>query len=100
MRVLSDGGVRRTDVEWQAILKRFSRSDLTGAEFCAREEISTSAFATWKRKLSESEVSSPGFLVMTTSASSSPSPPSPPAPPVNGEFELTLPGGAVLRWKA
>ena len=60
MRVLSDGRVRRTNVEWRAILKRFAKSGLTGAEFCAREEISTSAFATWKRKLSESEMPAPG----------------------------------------
>ena len=100
MRVLSDGRVRRTDAEWRAILKRFAKSGLTGAEFCAREEISTSAFATWKRKFSESESAPPGFVELKASASTS-SPPMPlPAPPLNTEFELALPGGAVLRWKA
>jgi hypothetical protein len=97
MRVLSDGRVRRTRSEWQAIMREFEKSGLTVTAFCEREEISTSVFSGWKRKFSGSEVLSPGFVELKASGSRS--------PPVearsaNGEFELTLPGGAVLRWKA
>jgi hypothetical protein len=99
MRVLSDGRVRRTRSEWQTIMQAFAKSGLTVVEFCEREKISASVFAAWKRRLSESEAAPAGFVELKANASTSPSPPRP-APPTNAEFELTLPGGAVLRWKA
>lgn len=99
MRVLSDGRVRRTRSEWQAIMQAFEKSGLTVVEFCEREKISASVFAAWKRRFSESEAAPPGFVELKASASTSPSPPRP-AAPATSKFELTLPGGAVLRWKA
>ena len=51
MRVLSDGRIRRTAPEWKEIIDRFGKSGLPIAEFCEKEEISRSAFASWKKKL-------------------------------------------------
>ena len=36
---------------WQQRLRRYSRSRLTVAEFCAKESVSVPAFYHWKRKL-------------------------------------------------
>ena len=95
MHVLADGRVRRTRAEWQAIMKRFKKSGLTVAAFCAQEEISASAFSDWKRKLSVKGVKKPRFVELTPST-----PPLSASLPTRGEFELSLPGGVVLRWKA
>lgn len=51
MQVLADGRVRRSTVEWKEIVERHRKSDLSIEAFCAKEEISRSAFATWKRRL-------------------------------------------------
>ncbi len=95
MRVLVDGRVRRTRAEWQAILTRFKKSGLTRAAFCKREKISASAFSTWKRKLHVKGARGAGFVELTPSAR-----PTRASLPARGEFELSLPGGVVLRWKA
>ena len=42
--------VSRQDV-WMRRLQRFSRSRLTVAEFCEREQVSVAAFYQWRRKL-------------------------------------------------
>jgi hypothetical protein len=95
MRVLADGRVRRTRAEWQTIMKRFKKSGLTVAAFCEREEISASAFNDWKRKLSVKVEKKASFVELTPSA-----PPPRASLPARGEFELSLPGGVVLRWQA
>ena len=97
MRVLSDGRVRRSRSEWQAIMQAFAKSGLTVVEFCEREKIAASVFAAWKRRFSETEAASPGFVELKASAS-----PSSPVelPSASAKFELVLPGGAILRWKA
>lgn len=98
MRVLADGRVRRTQSEWHTILKRFEKSGLSGTAFCEREEISPSAFAEWKRKLGEptpSRHSRPRFVELTTTPAVSLTP-----SPSRGAFEISLPGGVVLRWIA
>jgi hypothetical protein len=98
MRVLADGRVRRTQSEWQAILKRFEKSGLSGTAFCEREEISPSAFAEWKRKLGEvtpARTSPSRFVELTTTPAVSLAPPQ-----SRGAFEISLPGGVVLRWIA
>jgi len=99
MRVLADGRVRRTRSEWQTIMRSFGKSGLTVNAFCEREEISPSVFAAWKRKLGEAEVMEPGFVELAPPSTSSVVP-AVPAVPSTGEFELSLPGGVVLRWKA
>ena len=99
MRVLADGRVRRTRSEWQTILKRFARSGLTVTAFCEREEISPSVFAAWRRKFGETKVKEPRFVELAP-PSAAPAGPTVSAGPAAGEFELSLPGGVVLRWKA
>jgi hypothetical protein len=99
MRVLADGRVRRTRSEWQSILKRYEKSGLSGTAFCEREEISPSSFAEWKRKLGKvasTRPSRPRFVELTKPVAV---PVMPPVPSHGrGEFELSLPGGVVLRW--
>ncbi len=95
MRVLADGRVRRTESEWQSILARYERSGLSESTFCRRSKLSRSSFVKWKRRLA-AEGRAPAFVERI-------------APEVAdeeaagrsaGEFELSLPGGVVLRWKA
>ena len=43
-------GDRRKFAEWQQRLRRFSRSGLTVARFCARERVSVPTFWYWRRK--------------------------------------------------
>jgi len=94
MRVLSDGKVRRNREEWERIFKRYEKSGLSEATFCEREEISQSSFYNWKRKLWDAGTGSHAFVELTASEPIKPS-----AMP-SGEFELSLPGGVLLRWKA
>ncbi len=99
MRVLADGRVRRTESEWRAILERYARSGLSESAFCRRAKLSRGSFVKCKQKLatkaSASAVMEPTFVEWI-------------APETKGEeatesagaFELSLPGGVVLRWKA
>lgn len=98
MRVLSDGRIRRTESEWKEIIDRFGKSGLPIAEFCQKEEISRSAFASWKKKLGTVRKKAPSFIEITGTAKRKSS-----APTVElseTSFELALPGGATLRWKS
>ncbi len=91
MRVLADGRVRRTESEWRALVSRQERSGMSEVAFCQRSKLSRASFRQWKQRLAETE--SPAFVEWVSpevvADDSSPA-----------EFELTLPGGAVLRWKA
>ncbi len=93
MRVLADGRVRRTEAEWRSILGRFEQSGLSESAFCRRSKISRSTFLKWKRRLSRVSEPAPTFVEWIAPGSSSEPTPS------AGEFELSLPGGVVLRWK-
>ncbi|MFQ5418549.1 MAG: hypothetical protein ACE5FL_16095 [Myxococcota bacterium] len=100
MRVLADGRVRRTESEWRSILDRYERSGLPESAFCRRAKLSRSSFVKWKQRLKDESGSraAPAFVEWI-------------APEVSAErttglaegartFELTLPGGVVLRWRA
>lgn len=39
--------------QWRKRLGRFTRSQMTVAEFCRREEVSVAAFYQWRRRLAE-----------------------------------------------
>lgn len=43
-------GDRRKFAEWQRRLRRFEKSGLTIARFCARERVSVPTFGYWRRK--------------------------------------------------
>jgi hypothetical protein len=91
MRVLADGRVRRTESEWRSIVARQERSGMSKVAFCQRSKLSRASFRQWKQRLAERE--SPAFVEWVT-------PEVVGAESAGAEFELTLPGGAVLRWKA
>ena len=105
MRVQSNGKIRRTASEWSAILEAHEASGLSEAAFCRRKKISKNTFSKWKKRLSGPRrkpavrrAPMPGFIEWEA--------PSPAegalagAKGVPAEFELSLPGGVVLRWKA
>ena len=97
MQVLSDGRIRRTEPEWKEIIDRFGKSGLPIAEFCEKEEISRSAFSSWKKKLGAVRKKAPSFVEITNSAKRRPS--IQPLASSQTSFELALPGGATLRWQ-
>lgn len=97
MRVLADGRVRRTEAEWRTVLERFERSGLSVSAFCRRAKLSRSSFVKWRRRLAESSSPTPAFVewIAPTAPEGAED-----APASAGEFELALPGGVVLRWRA
>jgi hypothetical protein len=97
MQVLSDGRIRRTAPEWKEIIERFGKSDLRIAAFCEKEEISRSAFASWKKKLGTVRKKAPSFVEITSAAKRKSSSQS--VALSQTSFELALPGGVTLSWK-
>lgn len=100
MRVLSDGRVRRSEAEWRAVMDRYETSGLSESAFCRRAKLSRSSFVKWKRRLADGGRSSPAFVEWIPPAPAPGEPEVERAPAQSGEFELQLPGGAVLRWRA
>ena len=95
MRVLSDGRVRRTEAEWRSILSRYESSGQSETVFCRRSKLARGTFVKWKRRLSQEPSPKPAFVEWLAPVAR------PQAPgPGASEFELVLPGGVVLRWKA
>ena len=100
MQVLADGRIRRTSGEWEKIIARYQKSSLAIAAFCEREEISTSAFASWKRKLIGGRKRSPSFVELTRpSLNPTVEPVATSISHAETAFELVLPGGVTLRWR-
>jgi len=97
MRVLADGRVRRTEAEWRALVKRFEKSGLSISAFCRRAKLSRNSFLKWRRRLAGSPSPSHAFVEWIAPSSAEPEAVEGGAA---GEFELSLPGGVVLRWKA
>ena len=94
MGVRSKRRVRRSREEWEGILARHRASGLSELAFCRREKISRSSLAKWRRRIADASPNDGAFIELTT-------------PPRSGafsentrEFEITLPGDVVLRWKA
>jgi hypothetical protein len=102
MRVLADGRVRRTPAEWRGLVERFEQSGLSMTAFCQRTKLPRSSFVKWRGRL----VGSPrvdrrphaalAFVEWVAPSSAE----TMTVPRAGGEFELSLPGGVVLRWKA
>ena len=45
------GSARRTQAQWRSVLARAACSDLSVAEFCRREGVTTARFSTWRKRL-------------------------------------------------
>jgi hypothetical protein len=99
MRVLADGRVRRTEAEWRGLLARFEKSGLSMSVFCRRAKLPRSSFVKWRRRLAEKASPSAGFVEWAVPSSADEAGAELVAVRA-GEFELALPGGVVLRWKA
>lgn len=102
MRKQADGKMRRSREEWQQIFERFRSSGQTGAAFCRRNKLAKSSFEKWRKQLGRDPKSrslAPTFVEWPTPVEvGAPIAPSGLGLPA-GEFELSLPGGATLRWK-
>ncbi|HEM47626.1 MAG TPA: IS66 family insertion sequence hypothetical protein [Alphaproteobacteria bacterium] len=100
MRVLSDGRVRRSEAEWRAVLDRYEASGLSESAFCRRAKLPRSSFVKWKRRLAGGARSSPAFVEWLPPAPAPAEPAAERTRAEGGEFELQLPGGVALRWRA
>jgi transcriptional regulator with XRE-family HTH domain len=98
MRVLVDGRVRRTEAEWRAVQERFEKSGLSMSAFCRRSKLSRNSFVKWRRRLAGTPGPSAGFVEWIAPSAAAETVAT--APHGAGEFELSLPGGVVLRWRA
>ena len=109
MQSLSDGRIRRTESEWRAIVGRFESSGLSVAAVCRKARVSRKSFRMWRERL-KAGGTSPRVQVARRPR---PGPsgfvewlaPSAPTglrakPGSDVPFELVLPGGIVLRWRA
>ena len=106
MKKLSDGRIRRTESEWRALVEKFEASNASEAAFCRGKRISRKSFREWRARLAKADAGSSrtratrrrrtapaGFVELMA--------PSMEAKPESGpEFELELPGGVRLRWRA
>jgi len=100
MRVLADGRVRRTEAEWRALLERFEKSGLSVSAFCRRAKLSRGSFGKWRRRLAEKPYSAPAFVEWVAAPSAGAASEDGAVGAGAAEFELALPGGVVLRWRA
>jgi Transposase len=80
---------RRTQAQWNGILRRFATSGLSSREYCRREGVSLSSLQRWRARLAAPSAAS-GFVELTASSS---------APGVEEKWtvELTFPSGVSLR---
>lgn len=109
MRALLDGRIRRTESEWRAIVGSFESSGLSEAAFCRKARVSRKSFRIWRGRLTASGTSP--RVQATRKRRPSPSgfvewlAPSAPTlleakPGSVVAFELVLPGGVFVRWRA
>jgi hypothetical protein len=80
---------RRTQAQWNALLRRFATSGLGSREFCRREGVALSSLQRWRGRLGEPS-SAPGFVELTGA-------PAAPSEQETWTVELTLPSGVSLR---
>jgi transposase-like protein len=79
---------------WRERLERFTRADMTVAEFCAEEGVSVASFYQWRRKLesdSQAHVPAPKFVPLELPAAS-------PATSTT-VMQVDLPGGVRVRFE-
>lgn len=111
MRVLSDGRVRRTESEWRAIVARFEGSGESEVGFCQKAKLSRKSLRVWRERLTQVDARSrvratrkprpaPAGFVEWVAPMPSPTGTGVELQGRGVEFELALPGGVVVRWRA
>ena len=90
MRETRGRGVRRNEKQWTEILRRFESSGVGSREFCRHEGLPLSSLQRWRRRLGRVPTEKFVELVppMATVASSA-----------SWSLEVSLPGGACLRFQ-
>lgn len=98
MSPISERG-RRSRSQWQSLIARGERSELSVSEFCRRESISTASFYSWRKRLggatpgatvAEIGAEDGAFLELGVLGSEA-------ASPARWEIELELGAGMILR---
>jgi hypothetical protein len=91
MRSERAGTIRRTEEQWNEILRRFDSSGLSAREFCSRDGVPLSSLQRWQRR--QGAVPAAKFVELVsplpTSVSAS-----------SWSFEVSLPNGTSLRFQA
>lgn len=83
-------GVRRNEKQWAEILRRFKSSGVGSREFCRREGLPLSSLQRWRRRLGR--VPSEKFVELVPAVMAN-------ASSANWSLEVSLPGGACLRFQ-
>jgi hypothetical protein len=100
MRIQSNGKVRRSEEEWEEILACFEKSGLSAVAFCRREKISKNTFSKWHGRMeTKRSARSAAPFVELKPLATQPRSMIEAGVSTSGEFELSLPGGVVLRWR-
>lgn len=97
MRRLSDGRQRRSREQWREIVAQFEGSGLSENGFCKKAGLNRKTFRVWRQRIGEEKPHRPAFVELAM--------PKPVEEPLlgtleHGTFELQLPGGVSLRWRA
>jgi len=74
-------------------VSRYERSGMSELAFCKKAKLSRHVFRQWKRRLAERGAPADFVEWMVPEGMEQPS-------AADTRFELSLPGGVVLRWKA
>ena len=80
--------------QWRDRLRRFDRSELTVAEFCRLEGCSVAAFYHWRRRLQSDQLDDRSATFVPVELP----PAMPTSPRHSGDWQIELPGGAVIRF--
>jgi hypothetical protein len=93
MQLMSNGRVRRTEIEWREILTRWKKSGLSPVEFCKKEALRLTSFHRWQERLGV-ELAPVQFVPVTPRAEA-------PAVRTAGSWtlEVSLPNGVQLRFQ-
>ena len=83
-------GVRRNEKQWAEILRRLKSSGVGSREFCRREGLPLSSLQRWRRRLGR--VPSEKFVELVPAVMAN-------ASSANWSLEVSLPGGACLRFQ-
>jgi transposase-like protein len=77
----------RKEQEWRRWIARWQTSGLSVAAFCARHELATASFYTWRRTLRRRDAAPAAFVPVRLVADSAPA----------GALEVVLTDGCIVR---